>query len=214
MKNHINKVKRNFENDLAAKAKRNPKTIWNSIKAKSKTREGIWDFRLNPNDKKSRKKDNDVEKVEILASFFSNVFKKEPQGELPDIKDRDLTVRMSELYISTEDTEKVLKRVKVAWYGQRSSTATKRKQRRSVFRFRFFLTHRLGSRRFRKNGKSAIFKKGEKIQAWNYRPVSLTSIVYKVMESLVKEHIIRHMKINSLFSDKQIGVSMLVFYKN
>ena len=41
---------------------------------------------------------------------------------------------------------------------------------------------------------SAIFKKGDKSQAGNYRPVSLTSVVCKVMESLVREHIINHMK--------------------
>ena len=54
VKNHMNKIKRNFENDLAAKAKSNPKAIWNYIKAKSKTRVGIGDLRTNPNDKKSR----------------------------------------------------------------------------------------------------------------------------------------------------------------
>ena len=45
VKNHMNKIKRNFENDLAAKAKSNPKAIWNYIKAKSKTRVGIGDLR-------------------------------------------------------------------------------------------------------------------------------------------------------------------------
>ena len=33
-----------------------------------------------------------------------------------------------------------------------------------------------------------IFKKGDKSQAGNYRPVSLTSILCKVMETVVKNH--------------------------
>jgi hypothetical protein len=49
---------------------------------------------------------------------------------------------------------------------------------------------------------TTIFKKGNKKVAGNYRPISLTSIVCKLMESLVREEIIEHMK---LFSKKQFG---------
>ncbi|VDI32121.1 Hypothetical predicted protein, partial [Mytilus galloprovincialis] len=52
---------------------------------------------------------------------------------------------------------------------------------------------------------SAIFKKGKKCIAGNYRPVSLTSVVCKVMEKLVREHIVKHMKINKFFTDRQYG---------
>jgi hypothetical protein len=41
---------------------------------------------------------------------------------------------------------------------------------------------------------SAIFKKGNKCRAGNYRPISLTSVACKVLESLVREHIIEFMK--------------------
>ena len=49
---------------------------------------------------------------------------------------------------------------------------------------------------------SAIFKKGVKTQPLNYRPVSLTSVVYKIMESIIRDNIITQMKENNLFSDK------------
>jgi hypothetical protein len=52
---------------------------------------------------------------------------------------------------------------------------------------------------------SAIFKKGNKSQAKIYRPVSLTSVVCKIMEKLIRLHIINHMKANKLFSNKQYG---------
>ena len=52
---------------------------------------------------------------------------------------------------------------------------------------------------------SAIFKKGNKCQARNYRPVSLTSVACKVLESLVREHIKEYMKRNNFFTKKQYG---------
>ena len=50
---------------------------------------------------------------------------------------------------------------------------------------------------------SAIFKKGNRRSPMNYRPVSLTSIVCKLLESLVREEIISHMRSNKLFSPYQ-----------
>ena len=43
-----------------------------------------------------------------------------------------------------------------------------------------------------------IFKKGCKSDPSNYRPVSLTSVVCKVMERIISESILEHVKSNSL----------------
>ena len=43
-----------------------------------------------------------------------------------------------------------------------------------------------------------IFKKGAKSSAGNYRPVSLTCILCKVMESILREAIVNHLTENSL----------------
>ena len=51
----------------------------------------------------------------------------------------------------------------------------------------------------------AIHKKGKKTLPANYRPVSLTSIVCKVLESIIRDAIVKHMKKNNLFSQKQFG---------
>ena len=52
---------------------------------------------------------------------------------------------------------------------------------------------------------TALFKKGKKNSAANYRPVSLTSIICKVMEKLVRKKIVDHMTEYSLFSRQQFG---------
>ncbi|CAL4189778.1 unnamed protein product, partial [Meganyctiphanes norvegica] len=50
-----------------------------------------------------------------------------------------------------------------------------------------------------------IHKKGDRSDPSNYRPVSLTSQVCKVMESIVRKHILEHLKSNEILSDKQHG---------
>ena len=50
-----------------------------------------------------------------------------------------------------------------------------------------------------------IYKKGAKGKAENYRPVSLTSIVSKIMESIIKDELNSHLEINNLISDSQHG---------
>ena len=52
---------------------------------------------------------------------------------------------------------------------------------------------------------SPIFKKGPRNKAGNYRPISLTSFVCKLMESFVKDSIMIHMRAENLFPLKQYG---------
>ena len=52
---------------------------------------------------------------------------------------------------------------------------------------------------------SPIYKKGRKQLAENYRPVSLTSVSCKILESLVREKLICYLKENNLLSSRQFG---------
>ena len=50
-----------------------------------------------------------------------------------------------------------------------------------------------------------IHKKGDRTDPSNYRPVSLISQVCKVLESLVRDHIIEHLSKNDILRDEQHG---------
>ena len=57
-----------------------------------------------------------------------------------------------------------------------------------------------------KNGQiTAIYKKGKKVCAGNYRPVSLTSVIAKSMEKIIREHTMKYFLNNKLFTNKQFG---------
>jgi len=50
-----------------------------------------------------------------------------------------------------------------------------------------------------------IFKKGKKSEASNYRPVSLTSVLCRVMESIIKDSLTEHLERNTLIKNSQHG---------
>jgi len=53
---------------------------------------------------------------------------------------------------------------------------------------------------------SAIYKKGSKLNASNYRPISLTCIICcKIRKSIIRDYIVQFFVSNGLFSNKQYG---------
>jgi hypothetical protein len=50
-----------------------------------------------------------------------------------------------------------------------------------------------------------LFKKGDKLNPSNYRPVSLTSVVCKVMESIIRDTIMQHLLANKSIISEQHG---------
>ena len=50
-----------------------------------------------------------------------------------------------------------------------------------------------------------IFKKGARGKPSNYRPISLTSVPCKIMESIIKDHIVDHLTKNKLINPSQHG---------
>ena len=50
-----------------------------------------------------------------------------------------------------------------------------------------------------------IFKKGTKSHPGNYRPISLTSVVSKLMESILRDKIVYYLEKNNIIKDSQHG---------
>ena len=52
---------------------------------------------------------------------------------------------------------------------------------------------------------TAIHKSGPKYKPENYRPISVTSVPGKILERLIRDELVSHMKANNLFSCSQHG---------
>merc|ERR1711963_630999 len=78
----------------------------------------------------------------------------------------------------------------------------------SPMKIMFDLTMRVGKipHEWKKAEVKAIYKKkGSRKDPSNYRPVSLTSVVCKLMEKVIKNHLNLHLKNNNLLADEQYG---------
>ena len=52
---------------------------------------------------------------------------------------------------------------------------------------------------------TALFKSGDRQLPENYRPISLTSVVCKLMERIIRNEIVSHMESNNLFAEEHYG---------
>ena len=207
--------KRLYEASLAEHAKDQPKMFWRYAKANLKTKEGIGDLNVEgevDEQGKQRLTKDDGEKAEVLASFFSSVFTKEPEGPLNQMPQREVGDPYEQCPVTVEAVAKLLQQldpckapgpdgVHPAVLKELSETLAIPLQRIYSTSLR---TGQLPSV-WKTATVTAIYKKGDKKRPSNYRPVSLTSVPCKVMEKLLREWIVDHMKKNNLLSDKQYG---------
>jgi hypothetical protein len=146
-----------------------------------------------------------------LADFFTSVFTIEGDGTMPDIEKVDVPP-LETMIIMKEKVKKKLDNLKISKSPGPDGIHTRVLKEVSMSLCtplaRIFETSNktgLLPEDWKCANITAIYKKGNKKIAGNYRPISLTSIVCKLMETLVREEIIEHMKRNKLFSKKQFG---------
>ncbi len=210
VKREMRKLRKKFEQNLAKEAKSNPKAIWRYINGQSRTRKGLGELHVNPADENSRLTDCDDEKAQILAEFYTSVFTREPHGEVPSLPSIVTNYPMELLTLTKDSIEKQLKSLNVNKSpGPDNITSYFLKHTAASIStplciiFNFSLESCQIPQDWKKAKISAIYKnKGSRKQAGNYRPVSLTSIICKTLESLIRDHITEYMRKNELFTIK------------
>lgn len=211
LKWEIRKSKRELERKIAEDIKEQPKKFWKYVNSKRKVKTGISDLKgLDGDLQKIAVRDQD--KAEVLAKFFSSVFTQEPPGGLPDFQERDISYQFEEINCTPEAIEKLLYDL-----NENKSQGPDMMHPKTLKELRKQISNPLAEifNRSLQEGKlpeawkeaniTAIFKKGSKSEAGNYRPVSLTSIIGKTLEKLVRNSIVNHMDKNNLLSNKQFG---------
>ena len=74
-----------------------------------------------------------------------------------------------------------------------------------AFLFNMTMNHGVLPRDWKRAFVTPIYKKGSRSHAENYRPISLTCILGKIMEKFVREKVMTHLLENKLLTNKQYG---------
>lgn len=204
----VKKSKRNYEKHIAQKAKTEPKQFWRYVKCKTKAKSGVFNLKNDSGEFVS----SDKEKAEVLNEFFSTVFTKEDRSTVPGIPDKFVLETLHDINVSVQDVEKLLRDIDVTKsMGPDNIHPYLLKSLSEVFVLPLTLIFQksLSSGKIPKAWKDArispIFKKGSKTDPSNYRPVSLTSVVCKILEKVVRKNIMTHLTENKMLSDEQYG---------
>ena len=212
VKNLTKKAKKHKERSIAKEAKCNSKKFWQYVNGKTRIRQGIPDLVYSGEDGEERNTTNDKENAEVLSSFFTSVFTNENMQDIPDVPTKKFDAVLKDVKISKDRIRKKILSLNIAKSPGPDRVHPKLlKELAEIIleplekMFNLNLQSSKMPEEWKIGEISAIFKKGNRRSPMNYRPVSLTSTVCKLLESLVREEIISHMRSNKLFSPYQYG---------
>ena len=206
----IRKSKREFERNNGIRSKSNPKIFWSHVRSKLKTKTGVAPLLQDEKDETSTKFD-EKEKANILQKQFVSVFTKEANAEVP-VLDKKIEVNLPNMIIKEEMVRNEILKLNVnkscgpdEIYPQVLIELIDLVSKPLALLLNKTMDERYIPQDWEMAYASPIFKKGVRNKAGNYRSISLTSIVCKVMESFVKDSIMTHMRAKNLLSSKQYG---------
>jgi len=156
---------------------------------------------------------DDCDIVESLSKQFSSVFTKDNSGTIGTSVGHAMAGDMLEdLTITTEAVEKQLQNIKPnkasgpdEIYARILVECAKALATPLGIIFRRSMEYSEVPEDWRNASVVPIFKKGNRKSVGNYRPVSLTSLVCKVLEKLVKQNVQIHLDRHNLLRDTQHG---------
>jgi hypothetical protein len=86
VKTMVEKAKIQMEKEIAENAKVNPKKFWQYANSKRKTKSGIGELKTTNSNGEVDTAKTDKEKAEVLANFYSSVFTRKPDGDIPQLE--------------------------------------------------------------------------------------------------------------------------------
>ena len=208
VKNLIRSAKRSMEKKLANKKDGNKKPFYNYVKRKTKSRAGIGPITKDNGELATE----DREVAEELNRYFSSVFTREDTTNVPAPPPMVTRTRLTRSFITTEKVRRKIRQLKAHSAAGPDGISPKFLQQCSdqlapvlAMIFRKSVNNGQVPEEWRTATVVPIYKKGAKSAAGNYRPVSLTCVSCKVLESILKDDIMEHLSRNKLIKSSQHG---------
>ena len=197
-----------FEESLIERSKKNPKLVYSYIKKRQKVKSYVWSLRSSDGEI--------ITGIDCIANAlndqFTSVFVKNENDNIPPLNQRTFEEQsLNPEFTNEKVREKVLllkpfKSVgvdKVSGFVLRKCAETLNVPLSIIFSE----SDKMGElpTTWKQANITPLFKKGSRLEASNYRPVSLTSIVCKLMESIIKDTIVSHLEKFKLINANQHG---------
>ena len=205
-KRKVKEAKHDYEKEVASKTKTDSKVFWKFIQSKTKVKEEIKCIE----DQQGDIHTDDTSKAALLNSYFTSVFTKEDDTPIPEFKSTENI--LDNITFNVEQVQKLLEGVNET-KSKGADNMHPKLVRETAGQISKPLT--LLFKKSMETGQvpsdwkianvTPIHKKGPKHVPSNYRPISLTSIICKIMERIIRDAIIDHMEDNRLFTDHQHG---------
>ena len=164
-----------------------------------------------PKDQTSNLIDNSREKANILNSYFASVYTKEPPDEIPKLAHRKAP-KQSKMNITVEMVKFFLHDLNIHKSPGPDGIHPRFMQELSAelcIPLTMIFEKSIETAQLPDQWKvarvSAIFEKGNKKLASNYRPVSITSIVCRTFEKIIRYQIVSFLMEHGLLSNFQFG---------
>ena len=200
----VRKSVRNYEKKLAEN--KSTKPFYAYIKSKTKSNTSVGPI------KEDGKALNDKDAGNALNTFFANIFCQEDISNLPDGPVLHFDNELTNIEFKHSDIVKKIDKLKPHSApgpdGIRANVLKDFKwelARPLQLMFRKSLDAAAVPGSWKQGNITPVHKKGSRSLKSNYRPISLTSLVCKIMEGIIKDSIVTHLSRNNLLEPTQHG---------
>ena len=207
LRKEIRKSRRLFEKKIAGNARHNKRGFFKYVNSRLTVRPEI--MAMKTGDNKIVEEDKEI--AETMVSYFSTVHTSYNGEEMPAML--PLTEnKIEDIIITADVVEKKLKNLDANKScgpdGIHPYVLNKTAKEMSVplaIIFQKSLDEGVCPDEWKCANVTPIHKKGDRTEPSNYRPVSLTSQICKVLESIIRDRIMDHLTRNNLLNDAQHG---------
>ena len=209
-KREIKRAKSSYEVKIAKQCKDNPKIFYSYTRSKLKTRESVGPLSNQEGGLISDDRDIAI----ALNEYFCSVFTEEDEN-LPEpvrVFSEEQDCQMVDITFTVDDVRKLLLNLNPSKApGPDQLYPRVLKEMADELAYPLFSVFKRSTIEcvvpddWKNANVVPIFKKGSRQAAANYRPVSLTSVVCKLLESLIKSNIIKHLYKFNLLNKSQHG---------
>ena len=208
----IDRDRKEYEKGIAREIKSNIKAFWKYVNKRRKNKRHIPNLVC----KDGTLTKTDEEKANALNEQFCSVYSNEDLDNIPLFPDRKIDTFLKRIDITSEIVLKKLQNLKIDKASGPDEVHPFILKNCSTILVQpitiiFNLSVKQGSLpKIWKHGRiSPLFKKGKRNVPANYRPVTLTSIICKILESIFADNIIAHISNNNLQDKNQHGFTKL-----